>query len=138
MKGREYLETARDTVKGWRESDWRTTVGRAYYALYLECRDALLRWGFFIPIHGSHGEVAKRFGFASLRDLNEIGKTLHHLSAHRKQADYEIATIGYFVDDVRALTTIKDATAAIALLDAIDTDPARRTAAIADIRRAFP
>ena len=49
MRGREYLELAREILPGGTEKHRRGAAGRAYYALFLEGREALARWG-FLPI----------------------------------------------------------------------------------------
>jgi len=49
MNGRAFLEVARSDVAGPSEAYWRAAAVHAYYALILECRDALLRWGVTIP-----------------------------------------------------------------------------------------
>lgn len=41
MRGREFLETADRLASMTAEPDWRSAMSRAYYALFLECRDAL-------------------------------------------------------------------------------------------------
>jgi hypothetical protein len=49
MRARSFLEVARDEVAGATEAYWRAAVVNAYYALMLEGRDALFRWGFALP-----------------------------------------------------------------------------------------
>ena len=63
MQGREYLELAREIVQGGSEKHWRGTAGRAYYALFLEARDALARWGFVSARHeNAHHFVKAHYG----------------------------------------------------------------------------
>jgi hypothetical protein len=42
MAGRNFLDVARAVVSGQAEYYWRAGAIHAYYALFLECRDALL------------------------------------------------------------------------------------------------
>ena len=46
MRGREFLDLAKEIIRGATEKHWRGTAGRAYSALMLEGRDALahLAW----------------------------------------------------------------------------------------------
>lgn len=135
MRGRAFLELARDVVAGTTEAHWRATVIHAYYALFLECRDALNRWGIAIPPrHDVHSFVRLRFLYAANTDLKTLGGALDRWCYFRNQANYDLGALPKFATDAFAHDAIRETGTALALLDAIDTNPARRAAAIA----AFP
>jgi hypothetical protein len=139
MDGREYLQTAERLAQETLQADWRTAAGRAYYALMLEGRAALERWGFKIPRRDQiHAFVRLRFFVPADPQLRKIGEQLEKLGRLRNEADYDLPGPGSFADAGRAQQAVQDALDAIALLDAIDADPARRAAAIAAIQKAFP
>jgi hypothetical protein len=124
---------AQELVLAPTETHWRTAVGRAYYALMLEGRDALARWGFAPPRQNVHSFVRLRFGYASDPDLKSIGFTLDRLSQWRNHADYQLTSGGSFATNVRASQAITESRTALALLDQIEADPVRRAAAIASL-----
>ena len=135
MKGRAFLGAARDMAAATTEDRWRTAVGRAYYALMLEGREALRRWGFALPPrHNVHTFVRLRLLFAADPDLKAIGNALDRLVGWRNQADYDLAASPRFASNRTALQAIAIAQDALDLLDRIDGDPARRAVAIAAIR----
>lgn len=139
MRGRHFLDLARENLAGATEVHRRGAVGRAYYALMLECREALFRWGFRLPPRDNvHTFVRLRFTFAADADLKATGLTLDKLARLRNRADYELSSLPAFASDTVALDALQEVTRQIALLDAIDSDSARRTAAVAAIRKAFP
>jgi hypothetical protein len=126
------LDVARDAVGGATEPHWRATVIHAYCALFLECRDALTRWGIAIARHQNvHSAVRLRFVYAADPDLKRIGRKLEDWCWHRNDASYNLRALPEFATDSLAQDAIMEATAALIVLDAIDSDPVRRAAAIA-------
>ena len=139
MQGREYLELAREIVLGGTERHWRGASGRAYYGLMLECRDALFRWGIPLPPRENvHSFTRLRCSYAAHPDLRQIGDALDRLGRLRNRADYDLSVVPEFTSGVPAQHAIQRAENCIVLLDAIDGDAARRAAAVAAVRAAFP
>lgn len=138
MRGREFLDTARRLSAMTAEPDWRSAMSRAYYALFLECRHSLNRWGFPIPPRTSHRDVYQHLQFPKNADLNQIARTFQNLSSKRNRADYDLTPHGMFTKATDVVAVIREAGDAVALLDALEADPARLKQAIADIRAAFP
>lgn len=101
----------------------------------MECRDALTRWGIAIPPRQNvHSAVRLRFIYAADADLKQLGFTLDHWCQWRNDASYHLAPLPDFATDNLAQNAITKIAAALALIDAIESDPVRRAAAIA----AFP
>ena len=139
MRGRAFIDLAADILKGNTEAHRRGAAGRAYYGLMLKCRDALFRWGFTLPPRDNvHSFVRLRFVCAVDADLRDIGRALDWMVQTRARADYNLSLHMDFVSNRRAQQAIDEARDALALLDAIEADPARQAAAIAAIRAAFP
>ena len=134
MQGREFLETAKTLIPFDTEDCLRTASGRIYYALFLETRDALTRWGFLPPQYQAHAFVRTRFQYAGVFDLKAIGKALEDLWQLRSEADYELWHSIAFYDDSAAQFALRVAEVELASLDAVDADPVRRAAAVAAIR----
>ena len=103
MKGRAFLDVARDAVLGATEGHWRAAVGHAYYALLLECRDLLLHWGFTIlSRHNVHAVVRLRLIYATDKDLKDIGRVLEVLGKLRNRATYDLRPSRDFTSSARA------------------------------------
>jgi hypothetical protein len=105
------------------------------YALLLECRDALARWGIPPPSRLQvHGQVRIKLIYASDKDLKKIGHKLEILGQIRNEANYDLTDQPTFDTPADAQDAVQEAADGLALLDAIDGDPARRAVAIASVR----
>jgi hypothetical protein len=81
-----------------------------------------------------HASVRQRLLFSTDNDLWQIGKVLEDLGEDRNQANYDLSDDLQFVIPRFAHDNVQRAADALALLDAIEADPARRAAAIGAIR----
>jgi hypothetical protein len=134
MDGRALLGVARELAAGSSEAHWRSSVGRVYYALLHEVLDTLRRWGFSLPPRDKvHIFARLKLVSATDPDLKRIGLTLEALGRLRNVADYQLSLSGPFVSARIAVSALADANAAVALLDAIAANPARRAAAAGTI-----
>jgi hypothetical protein len=138
MDGRAFLYIARDLLRGTTPAHWRSAANRAYYALMLEGREALRRWGFVIPKSDRvHPFVRLRFTYSPDAGLKAVGVSLDYMVYLRGHADYDLMS-NRFDTDQEAWDSFNRATAGIPVLDAIQADPVRRAAVIADIRARWP
>ena len=132
MRGRAFLDVARELVVGGTEAHWRATVIHAYYALFLECRDALRRWGIaLVPRQNVHSAVRLRYLYATAADLKSISLALDTWCRKRNDASYNLGVLPDYATHRTAQHAIGETTVTLALLDAIDADPVRRAASIA-------
>jgi len=134
MDGRTLLDVSRELAAGSSEAHWRSSVGRAYYALLHEVLVALGRWGFALPpCDKVHTFARLKFVYATDPDLKRIGLTLEALGRLRNAADYQLRASGPFVSPRVAVSALTDAESAVAVLDALEADPARQAGAVRTI-----
>jgi hypothetical protein len=134
MEGKEFLDLAQEIVAGGSERHWRGAHIHAYYALFLEARDTLTSWGLPAPPqHTVHTFVRLKFTYASNADCKRIGYALDFLSQRRHWASYQLTPHRSFASEAFARRSMREAADALALLDAIEADPARRSSAIASL-----
>jgi hypothetical protein len=139
MDGRTFLDIARELLAGTTEAHWRSASGRSYYAVLLEAKAALDRWGIVLPRRDPlHAAIRLRFAYATDADLRLVGKALDDLVRLRNKADYDLASPGPFVNSSTTATAITQAEEAIQKLDEVGADSTRLAAAVADIRTRFP
>ena len=92
MTGREFLGLARRYVAGATEADWRSAVGRAYYAAFHVARQFLLDLRFAVP----PDQQAHRYLIYRLTNCGDAaaagaGLKLDDLRRRRNDADYDLA-----------------------------------------------
>ena len=139
MDGRAFLTVAREVVRGATEAHWRTAAGRAYYALVIELRDAMTRWGLSRPIPSHVHQIVRRRVYASSdADMKQIGRWLDRLRDSRNEADYEMGALVEFATDSGTNGSISRASGALKLLDLILADIPRRDSIAAEIQAVLP
>lgn len=71
----------------------------SFYALMLECREALFRWGFPMPPRDNvHTWDRLRCTFPADPDLKTIGWGLDKLGRLRNGADYDLSALPAFAE----------------------------------------
>src|SRR5436309_15343950 len=109
MRGREFLDQARESLPGTLPRHRRSTMIHAYYALLLECRDAMARWQLpALSRQQVHTQVRLRLIYSIDQDMKGIGLTLEELGQRRNLASYDLRDLPLFttaavaVGDVQA------------------------------------
>jgi hypothetical protein len=139
MDGRAFLGSAQHLLGVDTEANRRSAAGRLYLALLHEGNAALERWGFPRPAQDDiHSFVLSRFNSAPNLDLLRVADALKQLRALAEVADYALASPGVFVDAIEISRRQILAQVTVDLLEQIDNDTARRTAAVTDLRARWP
>ena len=130
MEGRALLDVGRELATGLTEARWRSSVGRAYFALLHE---VLGRAGAgashcLLATRCTHSPGSNSF-MRPIPTSNGSGWPSRPLDGFATRPTTNFGTSGPFVSPRIAATALTDAEGAIAVLDAIESDPARRASA---------
>src|SRR5205809_7558393 len=80
MRGREFLDQARESLPGTLPRHRRSAIIHAYYALLLECRDVMTQWRLpALSRQQVHTQVRLRLTYSTEPGLKGIGLTLTRL-----------------------------------------------------------
>ncbi len=96
MEPREFLDTARYLIQGPRESDWRSSISRAYYSVFhIFCgvfRDNVERRLLRRPGQGNpnHDFIIRCLRNCGNREVAHIGFLMRRLWLQRKDSDYDL------------------------------------------------
>jgi flavin-binding protein dodecin len=123
MKARQFLSIARRLAERDSEEDWRSAVSRAYYAVFHECLDAIVRWGLRPPKTDVHKFVSSVLCCAPCPALNGIGRLVAGLCNLRRVADYVLDSEA-FQRPQAARNAVRRAKQALAHLEGIESQEA--------------
>jgi uncharacterized protein (UPF0332 family) len=125
MNPHDFLEVANELVTGIREADWRSAVGRAYYAAFHVARNLFQLCGFYVPRgEQAHAYLWLRLTNSGHPDVQNAGFDLNHLRKMRNRADYDLDQL---FDHVTAFGQVQIAGQIVQLLDSLSITATVRT-----------
>ena len=112
MSPQEFLVIAHRLALESTEAAWRTSVSRAYYAIFHVCRDRLADWGFLTrQSDQAHMAVSRRLLGSQVKPLVDLGQLLMDSKRVRNHADYELKRPFGQTEAVRFVGTIESSAA---------------------------
>ena len=93
MNPAEFLHTAQDLTNGTRESDYRSSISRSYYAVFLSLREFLDQNGLKktkSPNLQAHEFVEQCLEWCEIKAGIKVATILNQLKKHRKFSDYDL------------------------------------------------
>lgn len=122
MNPLEFLDLANDWSVGSREGEWRSSISRAYYAVFHVARNLLAQVGFQVPApSASHQYLYQRLNNCGEPAVQNAATLLNHLRRERNVTDYELSAV---VDEQRAIKAVNAALDVNSMLTALATNPA--------------
>ena len=93
MDPTEFLDLAGEWAVGSREGEWRSSVSRAYYAVFHVARNLLRQAGFQVPM----GTTCHQYLYFRLNNYGDVtvrtaADLLNRLRRARNEADYDLDT----------------------------------------------
>src|SRR5262245_41022828 len=91
MQGQDFLVTADTLAKGLLESDWRSAVSRAYYAVFHHLRQFLLQHGLDLGRGGqAHFSLYTDLLNCGVPTVDSLANRVDQLRSQRVSADYDL------------------------------------------------
>ena len=91
MTGPDFLPLANRLAAASSEPEWRTAIGRAYYATFHVARQLLEELGFRVPwADRAHAYLTMRLNNCGDAQVQRAASDLHSLRSLRNQADYDL------------------------------------------------
>lgn len=94
MDAKEFLRIAKKLIRYNSEANWRTSIGRSYYAVFNYLKEECSLLNITISSTGEgHGELAENFNNSGIAEGVIIGSKLNDLRSQRNIADYELKQV---------------------------------------------
>ena len=123
IAARDLLTLARRLANGSAEADWRTAIGRSYFAAFHVARQLLEDLGFDVPRDESaHRYLSLRLNNCGDSQVQQAGAKLEKLRRERNFADYDIRST---MRRASAFNLVHAAEQIIQILDAARNEPVR-------------
>jgi uncharacterized protein (UPF0332 family) len=91
MTGTDFLPLANRLAASPSEAEWRTAIGRTYYAAFHVARHLLEELGFRVPkADRAHAYLSMRLNNCGDAPMQQAAADLHSLRSLRNQADYDL------------------------------------------------
>ena len=96
MTGRDFLTLAKTLSASTNEAARRTSVSRAYYALYHYIRDYLISAGIRVTTEPvEHKRMIRYLKNTGIDETKYIGEKIEEIREKRNKADYELRDMGF-------------------------------------------
>ena len=119
MEGRDFLKVAERLYKSEQEAERRTSVSRAYYAVFNHIKPVLESFGVALARDANaHEKIYRYLHNAGLDEAEDVAQNLSSLRTTRNDADYEMKASGF--DSNNCLLWYKKAELCIDSFDGVD------------------
>ena len=119
MEGREFLAVANRLHRSDHEADRRTSVSRAYYAVFNHVKPILENIGVTLSFDASaHKKIYRYLYNSGLDEVEDVADHLNSLRTKRNDADYDMKCSGF--DNNNCLLLFKTAQRCINAFNGVD------------------
>lgn len=93
MDALEFLKVAKKLING-SEANYRTSIGRSYYAVFNHLKKECISLGVAIPKSSKgHNDLLSNFYNSGIQEAVDIGVGINDLYSQRLNADYELQSV---------------------------------------------